>query len=74
MDAITPTYEPGMKIEYDPVTHRVVIAFRGRISVLPGSVETKDEAISAGERFCRQNGWKPEDSRKTGSKLRSAWR
>lgn len=68
-----PAYEPGMKIAYDPVSHRIVVSFRGRITVLPDTANTQDEATSVGEKFCRQHGWKPEDVRPRGVKIRSLW-
>jgi hypothetical protein len=54
-------YEPGMKIKYDPTAKRVVVAFRGRITVLPESYDTELEGISAAEFHCRQRGWNPSE-------------
>lgn len=56
------SYEPGMKINYDAGSKRAVVAFRGRITVLPDTLETEAEAVAAGERLCRQLGWIPTDS------------
>lgn len=55
------TYEPGMKISYDAVSKRVIVAFRGRITVLSGTFETEAEGTEAGEFHCRTHGWKPND-------------
>lgn len=56
------SYEPGMKISYDPGTKRVVVAFRGRITVLPDTQETEAAAITAGERHCQKLGWVSSDT------------
>jgi hypothetical protein len=61
---ITPvkrSYEPGMKVSYDAGSKRVVVAFRGRIKVLPGTFETEGAGTEAGEFHCRTQGWKPND-------------
>lgn len=50
-----------MKISYDATSKRVVLAFRGRITVLPGTFETEAEGTEAGEFHCRTLGWKPHD-------------
>jgi hypothetical protein len=55
------TYEPGMKVSYDPVSKRVVVAFRGRITVLAQDYETEAEGTKAGELHCRTHGWSPND-------------
>ncbi len=60
--SVKSSYEPGMKINYDAGSKRAVIAFRGRITVLPDTLETEAEAIAAGERHCRQLGWVPADA------------
>ena len=44
-----PEYETGMKIVYDAATRRVVLSFRARVSVLPGTHDTESEAVKAGE-------------------------
>lgn len=62
------SYEPGMKISYDPGTKRVVVAFRGRITVLPDTAETEAAAIAAGERHCHNLGWAPSDKDSTRKK------
>jgi len=46
-----------MKITYDPTSKRVVIAFRGRISVLPDAYESETQGLAAGEFHCRKLGW-----------------
>jgi len=66
-------YEPGMKISYDPVSMRVVVAFRGRITVLPQTCITEAEAIALGESHCRHFGWKAADHEKKSRKFRSLW-
>ena len=68
-----PTYEPGMRITYDATSKRVVVAFRGRISVLPETYESEDKGTAAGEGFCRHQGWKPQDQDKRDRKFRSMW-
>lgn len=55
------SYEPGMKVSYDPASKRVVVAFRGKITVLPGTFETEIEGTEAGEVHCRLHGWQPSD-------------
>jgi len=50
-----------MQITYDPSSQRAVVAFRGRITVLPETFETETLAISAGELHCRSHGWRPTD-------------
>jgi hypothetical protein len=58
---VKPSYEPGMKVTYDDTSQRVVVAFRGRITVLPGTYDTEDKGIKAGEAHCRSHGWNPLD-------------
>ena len=58
------TYETGMKVTYDPTSKRVVVAFRGRIIVLPGTYDSASTGISAGESRCRELGWNPNFSGK----------
>jgi hypothetical protein len=66
-------YEPGMKVNYDPNSKRVIVAFRGRIIVLPDLAETEAAGIAAGESYCRVHGWSPAE-RKSGTRsLRSPW-
>ena len=67
------TYETGMKVNYDSTSKRVVIAFRGRITVLPGNYATEDEAVKAGELFCRTHGWVPSDPSQRKNSPRSLW-
>jgi hypothetical protein len=61
---MNPTYEPGMKITYDQTSKKVVVAFRGRITVLPEICETEEDGLKAGEKFCRGQGWKPDEQGK----------
>lgn len=60
--SVKSSYEPGMRINYDADSKRVVIAFRGRITVLRGTSETEADAIAAGESHCRLLGWVPADN------------
>jgi hypothetical protein len=53
------TYETGMKVAYDAASKRVVVSFRARISVLPGTYESEAAGVEAGESFCRKHGWRP---------------
>lgn len=62
-------YEPGMKLSYDETTKRVVVAFRGRIAVLPDTYENEERAIAAGELHCRRLGWNPEVREKPARKI-----
>lgn len=66
-------YEPGMKITYDPVSKRVLVAFRGRISVLPDAVESEADAVSAGESYCVRHGWNPAEKARRNMNFRSLW-
>lgn len=50
-------YEPGMQIIFDVVGKRAMIIFRGSIIDLPGPFLSQSDAISAGERRCRELGW-----------------
>ncbi len=68
-----PEYETGMKIVYDAATRRVVVSFRARVSVLPGTHDTESEAVKAGEAYCRQHGWKPDEMKSKHGALRHAW-
>lgn len=68
MKAVKPSYEHGMKITYDPGTKRVVLAFRGRITVLPDVYETEALGAAAAELYCRSHGWKPTEQGSTGAK------
>lgn len=54
-----PEYETGMKIAYDDSSKRVVVSFRGRIAVLPEACLTREEGVTAGERYCQRLGWVP---------------
>ena len=66
-------YEPGMKISYYATSRRLVIAFRGRITVLPEIYEHEDAAIKAGEAHCRQLGWNPEEQGKPKRVFLRSW-
>lgn len=68
------SYEPGMKITYDPISQRVVVAFRGRIVVLPETYENEPSARAAAEAHCRRLGWVPLDKNKRARSLRHPWR
>jgi hypothetical protein len=59
---VKPEYESGMKIVYDGTSRRVVVSFRGRISVLPEACGTPEEGVAAGESYCRNHGWVPNRS------------
>jgi len=50
-------YEQGMSIQYDFLTKKVTVVFRGTKMVLPGAYETETEGRKAGEDHCRQQGW-----------------
>lgn len=67
------TYENGMKVTYDPVSGRVIVAFRGRISVLPASFDSEIDAIQAGETHCRSLGWVPAPKENADRRFRSPW-
>lgn len=49
-----------MRIAYDSATRKATVSFRGRIAVIYGTYALEDEAIAAGEMFCRQLGWRPD--------------
>lgn len=66
-------YEPGMKISYDPSSTRVVVSFRGRITVLPQSCVSEADAIAQGESHCRHLGWRPAEQDKKPQRFRSLW-
>jgi len=70
---VKPTYEPGMKVSYDPTTHRVVVAFRGRITVIPGTYDSELRGIAAGEAHCRGQGWKPRDESQQKKSRFNSW-
>jgi hypothetical protein len=67
---MTKGYEAGMKVTYEPRSRTVIVAFRGRLQVLPGRYESESEGLSAGESFCRLQGWHPQ---KAPASVRSAW-
>lgn len=63
------TYEPGMKVRFEPRSKRVVVSFRGKITVLPEPYETEDQAVAAGESHCRRAGWNPGHAAADGRQL-----
>ena len=58
-----------MKVTYDPASKRVVVAFRGRITVLPESYESEATGVNAGEAHCQRLGWNPEQAKVAGKKF-----
>ena len=54
----TMAYENGMSVEYEAVTEKVTVHFRGEKQELPGQYKTREEGIKAGEAYCRSHGWK----------------
>jgi hypothetical protein len=66
-------YETGMKVVYDRLSKRVVVSFRGRITVLPESFEQEAEAVKAGENYCKQHGWVSKNGKSRSASLRGAW-
>lgn len=73
-DAMRASYEHGMKITYDAVSRRVVVAFRGRIFVLQDRYDTEQAGVAAGESQCRRLGWQPQDAGKARRHVRHPWR
>ncbi len=65
-------YEAGMKVVYDGPSQRVIVNFRGRVIVVPGSYGDEHAGRLAGEQHCRQLGWVP-SSKKASGNFRSAW-
>jgi hypothetical protein len=55
--AVPKNYEAGMRISFDAKTKNVSVAFRGKLTILPGPFPAEKEAIRAGEDFCRKHGW-----------------
>jgi hypothetical protein len=51
-------YEPGMSVQYDFITKKVTVHFRGQRVELPGTYESREEGIRVGEEYCRQLGWR----------------
>jgi hypothetical protein len=49
--------ERGMSVEYELITGKVTVHFRGERIELPGSYRTREEGMKAGEAFCRSRGW-----------------
>ncbi len=58
---VKPSYESGMKITYDAASKRTIVAFRGRITVLPETYEFEAQGIAAGELYCRRHRWDPHE-------------
>jgi hypothetical protein len=52
-------YEPGMRIDFDPVSRTATVAFRGRVKTLSGLFASEEQARRAGETYCRVLGWNP---------------
>jgi len=50
-------YETGMRITFNAATRTVAVAFRGRLLTLPGIYPDERAAVTAGERYCMQQGW-----------------
>lgn len=50
-------YEEGMSISYDQITNELTVHFRGK-RVKLGKFASRDEALKAGEAYCRKLGWK----------------
>ena len=72
--ALKRLYEAGMRITFEPRSGSVVVRFRGRVTVLPGVFGSEDQAVDAGETFCRQHGWRPTPLRAAPAVvLRTAW-
>lgn len=76
---MTEGYEAGMKITFEARSRLVMVRFRGRLVLLPGRYGREDEAVDAGEAFCRQQGWRPGPARPIPAQpapaacFRSAW-
>lgn len=70
-DKKNPNYEPGMEVLYDAPCQRVILHFRGRVIVLPGTYDDEGAGRLAGEQHCRRLGWIP--VRKKPGHFRSAW-
>ena len=54
---MTKVYEPGMRITFDPGAKTALVAFRGRLTTLPGRYADQNAAVQAGEDYCRHRGW-----------------
>ena len=67
-----PEYEAGMRVIYDAQSQRVIVNFRGRVVVVPGSYEDEHTGKLAGEAHCRTLGWAP-NTRQQQGQFRSAW-
>lgn len=50
-------YETKMSVQYDEVSKRVTVFFRGGKTILPGQYQTREEGMRAGEQYCRERGW-----------------
>jgi len=62
-----------MTITYDSISKRVVINFRGRITVLPDIYGTEADGLAAAEAFCRMKGWQPKARNDEADNVRSPW-
>ena len=50
-------YEPDMTIIFDALTKSCVVSFRGAHKILTGPYKNRQQAIAAGEAYCRADGW-----------------
>jgi hypothetical protein len=50
-------YEKKMHVDYEAFSKKVSVYFRGQRKVLTTLYDTREEGITAGEQFCRENGW-----------------
>ncbi len=51
-------YEKDMDIQYDELSKKVTVTFRGKQVKLPGRYKNRGEGMRAGEQYCRNQGWK----------------
>ena len=51
-------YEKDMDIQYDELSKKVTVTFRGKQVTLPGRYKNWAEGKRAGEQYCRNQGWK----------------
>jgi hypothetical protein len=50
-------YEPDMTIVFDALTRTCVVSFRGLHKILAGPYDNREQAVLAGEAYCRTKGW-----------------
>ncbi|MGV1794354.1 MULTISPECIES: hypothetical protein [unclassified Rhizobium] len=55
-------YEDGMTVFYDPVSKTVIVAFRGKTTILKGPFESLRAGVAAGEDLCAELGWRSNTS------------